>query len=388
MTDKERKALKEAFGFEVPDRKDIFVQEFIKLDSGKAKKPLFTIVFKFAAAAAVMAAVIGTAVTMPKDIKHFGNNDNITELTEAVTPADSEIKGESASTSATVTAKTTSKAAVSTSKAVTTTASSTKAAETTSASAPSGTTASSQHSANTTTSTGNSKSENVTTTTQLRADEAKDETVTLTGRDMTVSVGKTYPLRDKLISADAFIMKEESAHKPGISDSPSDNAFPPKDSDNCGINIDISEMYDNSCAIVLANLDEIVYTSIDGKAYTAENLNVIRVYKGDLEPNDRITVFFGGGFMPAEEYAELYGFPPIEDQEEYSVRVEGDSGGEQKQGQTYVFFLKNSYYPVPDGAFEPTSSGNMSVYELEDGVCTAVGDGRSYFMISQAENGS
>lgn len=387
MTDKERKALKEAFGFEEPDRKEIFAREFIKLDSGKVKKPLFPIVIKFAAAAAIMTAVIGTAVTMPKDIKHFGNNDNITELTEAVTPADSEIKGESASTSAAFTAKTTSKAAVSTSKAVTTTASSTKAAETTSASAPSGTTASSQHSANTTTSTGNSKSENVTTTTQLRADEAKDETVTLTGRDMTVSVDKTYPLRDKLISADAFIMKEESAHKPGISDSPSDNAFPPKDSDNCGINIDISEMYDNSCAIVLANLDEIVYTSIDGKAYTAENINVIRVYKGDLEPNDRITVFFGGGFMPAEEYAELYGFPPIEDQEEYSVRVEGDSGGEQKQGQTYVFFLKNSSYPVPDGAFEPTNSGNMSVFELNGGVCKAVGDEVTSFMISQAENG-
>lgn len=387
MTDKEREALKEAFGFEVPDRKDIFVQEFIKLDSGKAKKPLFTIVFKFAAAAAVMAAVIGTAVTMPKDIKHFGNNDNITELTEAVTPADSEIKGESASTSAAFTAKTTSKAAVSTSKAAAATASAVKMTETTAITAT-GTTASSQHSANTTTSAGNSKSENVTTTTQLRADEAKDETVTLTGRDMTVSVGKTYPLRDKLISADAFIMKEESAQKPGISDSPSDNAFPPKDGDNYGINIDISEMYNNSCAIVLANLDEIVYTSIDGKAYTAENLNVIRVYKGDLEPNDRVTVFFCGGFLPAEEYSELYGFPYAEEQKEYSVKIAGDSGGEQKQGQTYVFFLKYSSYPVPDGAFEPTSSGNMSVYELEDGVCTAVGDGRSYFMISQAENGS
>lgn len=386
MTDKEKQALKEAFGFEEPDRKEIFAREFIKLDSGKAKKPLFPTIVKFAAAAAVMTAVIGTAVTMPKDIKHFGNNDNITELTEIVTSADNEIKGEAASTGAAVTVKTTSKTAVSTSKTVTT-ASSAKAAETTSASAPSGTTSSSQHSANTTTAAGNSKSENITTTTQLRADEAKDETVTITGRDMTVSVDKTYPLRDKLISADAFIMKEESAHKPGISDSPSDNAFPPKDSDNCGINIDISEMYDNSCAIVLANLDEIVYTSIDGKAYTAENINVIRVYKGDLEPNDRITVFFGGGFMPAEEYAELYGFPPIEDQEEYSVRVEGDSGGEQKQGQTYVFFLKNSSYPVPDGAFEPTNSGNMSVFELNGGVCTAVGDGRSCFMISQAENG-
>ena len=386
MTDKERKALKEAFGFEEPDRKEIFAREFIKLDSGKVKKPLFPIVIKFAAAAAIMTAVIGTAVTMPKDIKHFGNNDNITELTEAVTPADNEIKGEEASTSATVTVKTTSKAAVSTSKAAAATASAVKTTETT-AITVAGTTSSAQHSVNTTTAEGNSKSENITTTTQLRADEAKDETVTLTGRDMTVSVGKTYPLRDKLISADAFIMKEESAQKPGISDSPSDNAFPPKDSDNCGINIDISEMYDNSCAIVLANLDEIVYTSIDGKAYTAENINVIRVYKGDLEPNDRITVFFGGGFMPAEEYAELYDFPPIEDHEEYSVRVEGDSGGEQKQGQTYVFFLKNSSYPVPDGAFEPTSSGNMSVFELNGGVCKAVGDEGTSFMISQAENG-
>lgn len=384
MTDKEREALKEAFGFEVPDRKDIFVQEFIKLDSGKAKKPLFTIVFKFAAAATVMAAVIGTAVTMPKDIKHFGNNDNMTVVTEAPAPTDNEIKGEEAVISATVTAKTTSKAAVSSSKTAGTSVSSAKASETTVITAA--TTTSAKHSINTTAASEHSKSENTTATAEPSR-EAESETVTVTGRDMRVSVDKTYPLRDKTKSADEFMMKDEAFQKAGISQGPSDNAFPPKDGDNYGINIDISEMYNNSCAIVLANLDEIVYTSIDGKAYTAENLNVIRVYKGDLEPNDRVTVFFCGGFLPAEEYSELYGFPPIEDQEEYSVRVEGDSGGKQIQGQTYVFFLKYSSYPVPDGAFEPTSSGNMSVYELEDGVCTAVGDGRSYFMISQAENG-
>ena len=386
MTDKERKALKEAFGFEDPDRKEIFAQEFIKLDSGKTKKPLFPTIVKFAAAAAVMTAVIGTAVTMPKDIKHFGSNDNITEITEAVTTVDNEIKGEEASTSVTVTVKTTSKTTVSSSKAATT-ASSAKAAETTSAPAPSGTASSAQHSVNTTAATGSSKSENVTTTEPLRKDEAETESVKPSGRDMRVSVDKSYPLRDKIISADAFMLKEESAQKPGIEDSSSDNAFQPKDSDNFGINMDISEMYNNSCAVVLANLDEIVYTSIDGQAYTAENINVIKVYKGDLEPSDRLTVFFRGGFIPAEEYAGLYGFPPIENQNEYSVNIEGESGGEQKQGQNYVFFLKYSSYPVPDRAFEPTSSGNMSVFEPDGRVCTSVGDERCSFNISQAENG-
>ena len=41
MTDKEKNALKEAFGFEDPDKKNEFVQEFVKLENYNNKKSLF-----------------------------------------------------------------------------------------------------------------------------------------------------------------------------------------------------------------------------------------------------------------------------------------------------------------------------------------------------------
>ena len=393
MTDIEKKALKEAFGFEEPDRKNDFVQEFMKLESGRVKKPLFPTVLKFTAAAAMMAAVIGTAVTIPKDIKHFGNIDTITERTETVTTVSDDEKIEPVTTvKSIVTSKSTSvtasKTTVTASKTDMTTASSAKASQTASAAASTGTTSSARHSVSTTSASDQNKGE-IVTTSAAPIKNGEEVSAAPTSRDMRLSVDKKYPLRDKIISEDELTGPPSSCvgQKPAVDEGPADGTFQPKDSDNYSINIDISEMYENSCAVILANLDEIVYTSIDGSAFTAENITVSKVYKGDLTANDMVTVFFGGGFLPAEEYAYMYNYPPAEDMNDFSVRISGVSDGEQEEGRKYIFFLKNSSYPVPEGAFEPTYNGNMSVFEIKQGVCTAVGDERCSFTFSRIENG-
>ena len=384
MTEKEKSALKEAFGFEEPDRKEEFAQEFAKLESGRNKKPLFPFIIKFAAAAAMMTAVIGAAIMMPKDIKHFSSDSTLTETTsETASAAVSTKKAETATAPQTTTkAKTTSTAAVSTEKAETTTAS---AVDTTVSATIKAATAAT--SAPITTSTAAARTEAVQPTTKADMQNEKEESAPgLRYRDLTVSVDRNYPLRGKTITEEEY--SGNASNKPEvIGEDSSDESFHPKDNEKSGINIDISEMYNDSCAVVLANLDEIVYTSIGGEAFTAENITVSKVFKGDIRANDRVTVFFRGGFIPAEEYSELYGFPPIACQEEYSVEVAGESGGRQNVGHSYVFFLMNNGEAVPDGAYEPVKMGNMSVFEQQQDILRAVGDENLVFTIQQAENG-
>ena len=82
MTDKELKALKEAFDFPEPDKKQEFLEEFSKLSQNNDKKRIPPIVMRFAAAAAMIAVIIGVLTHMPKDTTDFGNgNDGIVTVT-------------------------------------------------------------------------------------------------------------------------------------------------------------------------------------------------------------------------------------------------------------------------------------------------------------------
>ena len=391
MTEKEKSALKEAFGFEEPDRKDAFIQEFVKLERHNNKKTLFPFVIKFVAAAAVMTAVIGNAVLMPKDIKNLENDNIIAEINDETTTVKKD---------ETTTVKKTDKAETATTHITTTkvkkTSLTTVISTNTSKTSVSDATTVLTTVKDTTVATTDSQNLNTTTTVRseaehesTRVNEQQEKTDSPSGihhRDLTVSVDKSYPHREKTITEDQLL--NIGSNSPVTSNDPSsDESFQPKDSSKSGINIDISEMYNNSCAVVLANLDEIVYTSIGGKAFTAENITVTQVYKGDIQENDRITVFFKGGFIPAEEYSELYGFPPMPNQDEYSVKVAGESGGDQKEGKSYIFFLKGSGETLPNGAYEPINMGNLSVFELQQNLCRSVGDGNLMFTISQIESG-
>ena len=76
MTDKEKKALREAFDFPEPDRKEEFLAEFARLSVNNNKKRLSPVVMRFAAAAAMIAIIVGVFTFMPKDTVDFGHDKN------------------------------------------------------------------------------------------------------------------------------------------------------------------------------------------------------------------------------------------------------------------------------------------------------------------------
>ena len=126
----------------------------------------------------------------------------------------------------------------------------------------------------------------------------------------------------------------------------------------------------------------LLYTSIDGFAVTAENLSIVSSYKGDLRENDRITVFFSGGYVPAEKYLEKHSDVFIPAPEEYSVYEKGSSRFPQKKGEQYIFFIKNDE-SIKNGAYSPVRSGNTAVFRKIYDNYVSLDDPRLYFTEAQ-----
>ncbi|WP_303805566.1 hypothetical protein [Ruminococcus flavefaciens] len=383
MTDKEKKALREAFDFPEPDRKEEFLAEFARLSVNNNKKRLFPVVMRFAAAAAMIAIIVGVFAFMPKDTVDFGHdNDEIITVTETT----------SVPTSSAVTAATT---AVTTSKAVrtdkTTSAKTTSTAVTTAKQATTDKTVTAQRteaSQRTTAVRTTAVHTTVRTTSAAEKTEAAQKPVTTTTappedivpphggnkdseRNMTVPVDMTYPLREKTLTEDQIYPKDSGFENQGpISSKPVDTSAL------------LESMYNDSSAVVLANTDEMLYTSIDGAAVTAENLSIVSSYKGDLRENDRITVFFSGGYVPAEKYLENHSDVFIPSPEEYSVYEKGSSRFPQKKGELYIFFIKNDE-SIKNGAYSPVRSGNTAVFRKIQDNYVSVDDSTLYFTEAQ-----
>ncbi len=384
MTDKEKKALREAFDFPEPDRKEEFLAEFARLSVNNNKKRLFPVVMRFAAAAAMIAIIVGVFAFMPKDTVDFGHDKNeIITVTETT----------SVPTSSAVTAATT---AVTTSKAVitdkTTSAKTTSTAVTTAKQAATAKTVTAQRteaSQRTTAVRTTAVHTTVRTTSAAEKTEAAQKPVTTTTappedivpphsgnkdseRNMTVPVDMTYPLREKTLTEDQIYPKDSGFENQGpISSKPVDTSAL------------LESMYNDSSAVVLANTDEMLYTSIDGAAVTAENISILSSYKGDLRENDRITVFFSGGYVPAEKYLENHSDVFIPSPEEYSVYEKGESRFPQEKGKQYIFFItKDDESPV-SGAYRPVRNGNIAVFRKIQDNYVSVDDGTLYFTEAQ-----
>lgn len=383
MTDKEKKALREAFDFPEPDRKEEFLAEFARLSVNNNKKRLSPVVMRFAAAAAMIAIIVGVFAFMPKDTVDFGHDkDEIITVTETTS-----VPTSSAATTAVTTAK-----AVITDK--TTSAKTTSTAVTTAKQAATAKTVTAQRtetSQRTTAVRTTAVHTTVRTTSAAEKTEAAQNPVTTTtasksedivppyggnndsGRDMTVSVDMTYPLREKTLTEDQIYPKDSGFENQGpISSKPVDTSAL------------LESMYNDSSAVVLANTDEMLYTSIDGFAVTAENLTIVSSYKGDLRENDRITVFFSGGYVPAEKYLENHRDVFIPAPEEYSVYEKGSSRFPQKKGEQYIFFIKNDE-SIKNGAYSPVRSGNTAVFRKIQDNYVSVDDGTLYFTEAQLD---
>lgn len=388
MTDKELKALKEAFDFPEPDRKDEFIAEFSRLSDNRDKKHMLPIVMRFAAAAAMFAVIIGVLTHMPKDTTDFGSgNDGIVSATETTTETVS--TAPTAAVTTTVTAEEAVKTEKTTTSKVTgsavTTAKTVTAEKTTAANK---TTASSATAAPKTTAL-HTTTAHITVRTTSRTTETTQKPVTTTtppipadidiphaankgeNHDMTVSPDIIYPLRDKTLTEDQLYPQDGAVQQGAATGKPKDE-----------ISV-LEQMYNDSSAVILANVDEMVYTSIDGCAVTAENISVISSYKGELTEKDMITVFFSGGYVPAEKYMETHGDAYISSPEEYSIYEKGESRSTQDKGKQYIFFIRKGGDDLPDGAYSPVSSGNTAVFRKVRNNYVSVDDANIRFTEAQ-----
>ncbi|MCM1008557.1 MAG: hypothetical protein NC485_11655 [Ruminococcus flavefaciens] len=110
---------------------------------------------------------------------------------------------------------------------------------------------------------------------------------------------------------------------------------------------------DDIDGVIIASVDEVIYTEINGEPYTQENITVIASLQDGLKLNDgdKISVFIKGGYMPADKFAENHSWINIPPEYQY-VYYSKDQIQEQQVGKNYIFFLKKSNLIPEESIFD------------------------------------
>ncbi|MDE6834446.1 MAG: hypothetical protein K2J39_09435 [Ruminococcus sp.] len=136
-------------------------------------------------------------------------------------------------------------------------------------------------------------------------------------------------------------------------DSESNDSMPPTTApDDTGI---FRQMTADSDLIAIVEVDEIIYTGLDGVPYTQENVTVKDVIYGDMQTDSRISVYCMGGYIPAEEYfLNVY---------EENVTVLDYAGNRKfsEVGDMYMCFLQKK-----DGIYYLTGLNDISKFECQE----------------------
>lgn len=373
MKKSEIEALKEAFNIPEPERKGYFVSSFNEKIKKNKRSLQFLTVFRYASAAALAAVIIGLwGVLNPSvNFRNEPNNGSIVVESETTT-AEASSDGTGTHTSTNITDKTEISQTTSVMPPAVTAVGTVTAAETeTTVVAGSQIVTSSATTAVTPITTAVTESTNTPQTTTSRNTVENNGSVTTPeppgsvedlpgsefGTDYTVSPSVVYDKTEDFIDISSIITGSGGQNPP---------------LDSIGLPWELAAGI--SDYIVYAAIDEIIYTEVDGKPYTQENLVIYSVYKGDgaIQAMDRISLYVPGGYMPAEEYIKTnniyYDFP-----EGAVIFDSGDNEGIQQVGDAYIFFLIPGNESMPDGAFQLTEITDKSVFEYRNGSYVSLG---------------
>lgn len=162
-----------------------------------------------------------------------------------------------------------------------------------------------------------------------------------------------------------------------------DNNFTPPPS-NDGIQTEIENSLGNwvkqSDLIVIATVDEVIYTGIDGIPYTQENISVSEVIYGDIPQNSVISVYGIGGYIPVADYTE-FELPDIEPDSMLFVPYNNKTTPEV--GETCLYFLRKSNGKFPDGSYYLTSLTDTSKFRYNNGYYTNLNKNNLMFTIDE-----
>lgn len=121
---------------------------------------------------------------------------------------------------------------------------------------------------------------------------------------------------------------------------------------------------EKSDLIVIATVDEVIYTDVGGTPYTQENITVNEVIYGDIPEKSRISVYAEGGFMPADKYADgtlLNSFNWLAENN-YMILDLCGSSSIAEEGDTFLYFIRKNDGNFPDGSYFLTKYTDISKY--------------------------
>ena len=413
MTEREKIELQEAFHIPEPERKREFTARYKELQKAQKKRPIFPAVMRFAAAAAMCAVIVGTWANIKDNAKPMDNGVDTVTVTEAqeTETADTSVKGEDTATETTAVnttaSKTTKKSGTSTtssavtttdkasvsskaasvnnaddpetatqsedretskntekSDAPTTTRSAEKTTKTTTKTTPNTTTTKTTTKA-TATKTTTAKAETITTTT-YKMDTSKDNAVTKAGDD-----GNGGGVPSPAVPANGG--GEDYRVDTGIRIYPNGNVIDINDYINHGIGgggynpyaFDLDDLLNSSDSVFLGTVEEVIYTYADDMSMVQLNVKVNSSFKGSFGIGDRISVFYGGGYMSAKEYMEKRGYGFEVPEGSYI-----DMGGSNyfHEGTEYIFFTQNDD-DIGKHAQRTTKAGDDSIFILDGSNC-------------------
>lgn len=164
----------------------------------------------------------------------------------------------------------------------------------------------------------------------------------------------------------------QNDHKPPLIDGPQPGS---------STSVIWEDLVNDSDIILIATVDEIIYTSIDGVPYTQENLSVSEVIKGDIEQYSRISVYGMGGYIPASEYKKIQ----IEWAIENNCMLFDPAGNKtvSQVGDEYLYFIKKSDSPLPDGSYRLTTYNDISKFRYTDGYYINMNNSNFMFTLTE-----
>jgi len=165
-----------------------------------------------------------------------------------------------------------------------------------------------------------------------------------------------------------------------------DNNSAPPTLDGCQTSFAGSweDLVENSDMIVIATVDEVIYTGIDGKPYTQENITVSEVIHGYIPENTKISVYSRGGYIPASEYFpdKYIDLEPFIEENAILFDPAQNKTVSQK-GDTYLYCIKKSSSLLPQGSYSLITLSDISKFRYEDGYYINMNNNKFMFTIEE-----
>ena len=406
MTRSEKIALNEAFGIPEPEKKRQFIAEYEQLAKKQKRKSISPLFIKIASMAAACAVVCGVWFNIRKNTDiHPGNNDHgnisvvVTDTEEDNTPDNNDSYAAVTTVSDTTgstdkTSKTTAKTAIKTTAITTASAtrkaggtsdvSGTQKSDSSNESSPAVTsdTAASkpQENKNSKTNTTTAQQHNMTTTVQDKENPEPPQPIVpidpvnvVSGEDKTLTPDVVYN-NGRPVSAE-FLRGEKTGGNNGVSPGGTDGVSHAPVVDNY-----LELITNQSDHVIRGTVDDVIYTSRDGIAYTQLDITVSEIIKSDgsVVQGDRISVRFLGGYISADEYArshEIDGDFP----DDWTVYENSMNRYEPESGREYILFINSGGYNIPRGGFS-------LIHETDNSIMTMDGDDLATLDHSQSCN--